>query len=206
MAMRELTELGDDARRRALERFCLLRPHVEGGLPLAAVARSAGIPLRTAQRWLSRYNDGGLRALGRGVREDLGKRPGISPALIEFVEGLALSRPLLPVSAIYRETLQVATDRGESSPSEDTVWRIVRSISPGLAALAHDGAKRYGDRFDIVLRREAGAPTSGAAVHLWITCSTRLSNSRANTLNWAWIPAGSTYEVGASVTRCSGAQ
>jgi putative transposase len=67
MAMRELTELGDNARSRALERFHLLRPHVEGGLLLAAVARSAGIPLRTAQRWLSRYNDGGLRALGRDV-------------------------------------------------------------------------------------------------------------------------------------------
>jgi putative transposase len=157
---RELTELGDRARDRVLERFHFLRPHLENGTPLATVAREAGVSLRTTQRWVARYRDGGLRALARDDRADRGKRRAISPTLIEFVEGLALARPPLPISAIHREIKQVAAQRGEPQPSEDTVWRVVRSIAPGLTALAREGAKRYADRFDIVLRREADAPNA----------------------------------------------
>jgi putative transposase len=128
--------------------------------PLLSVAREAGVSLRTTQRWVARYRDGGLRALARDDRADCGKRRAISPKLIEFVEGLALSRPPLPISAIHREARQVAARQGEPLPSEDTVWRVVRSIAPGLAALAREGTKRYADRFDIVLRREADAPNA----------------------------------------------
>src|SRR6266436_8737228 len=59
--------------------------------PLLSVAREAGVSLRTTQRWVARYRDGGLRALARDDRADCGKRRAISPKLIEFVEGLALS-------------------------------------------------------------------------------------------------------------------
>jgi putative transposase len=104
---RELTELGDGARDRVLERFRVLRPHLENGTPLANVAREARVSLRTTQRWVARYRDGGLRALARDDRADRGKRRAISPTLIEFVKGLALARPPLPISAIHREMKQM---------------------------------------------------------------------------------------------------
>jgi putative transposase len=166
---RELTEFGDDALERVLARFRVLQPHVENGVPLATVAREAGVSLRTAQRWISRYRQGGLRSLARLNRADRGTRRAISPELIEFVEGRALARPPLPISAIYRETKQIAARRGEPVPSEDTVFRVVRSIAPGLTALAREGPKRYADRFDIVLRREAAAPNA-----LWQADHTQL--------------------------------
>jgi len=41
----------------------VLRPHLEDGVPLAQVAREAGVPERTAQRRLARYREGGLAGL-----------------------------------------------------------------------------------------------------------------------------------------------
>jgi hypothetical protein len=40
-----------------MARFALLRPHIEDGVALAGAAREAGVPLRTAQRWLARYRE-----------------------------------------------------------------------------------------------------------------------------------------------------
>jgi putative transposase len=52
-------------RREAMERFAILRPHLEDGAPLPEVAASAGIPLRTAERWLARYRADGITGLAR---------------------------------------------------------------------------------------------------------------------------------------------
>ncbi|MCA1698056.1 MAG: helix-turn-helix domain-containing protein [Actinobacteria bacterium] len=41
----------------------MLRPHLEDGVALVHAARDAGVPERTAQRWLARYRDGGLVGL-----------------------------------------------------------------------------------------------------------------------------------------------
>ncbi len=37
----------------ALARYQVLRPALEEAVPLARLAREAGIPLRTAQRWVA---------------------------------------------------------------------------------------------------------------------------------------------------------
>jgi putative transposase len=39
----------------AMERFAVLQPHLEENVPLARAARQAGVPVRTAERWLARY-------------------------------------------------------------------------------------------------------------------------------------------------------
>ena len=49
--MPELTELPEPARQRALERYRTLQPHFEQNVPLAQVARTAGLPDRTARRY-----------------------------------------------------------------------------------------------------------------------------------------------------------
>jgi len=38
-----------------VQRWQLLRPVVEDGMPLTAVAREHSVPVRTAQRWLTRW-------------------------------------------------------------------------------------------------------------------------------------------------------
>jgi hypothetical protein len=72
--MPALAELDEDERAQVVERWAVLRPHVEDGFPLTEAAAAAGVPLRTAQRWLARYRDGGLAALARDRRSDRGVR------------------------------------------------------------------------------------------------------------------------------------
>jgi hypothetical protein len=55
LAETELTELPEDARKLALDRFRILRPHLEENQSLQSVAQAAGVPYRTANRWLTEY-------------------------------------------------------------------------------------------------------------------------------------------------------
>ena len=71
--MDELAGLTGEARKRVLDRFHLLQLHLENDRPLKAVAAAAGIPFRTAQRWVSLYRQLGLAALARRKRTDTGE-------------------------------------------------------------------------------------------------------------------------------------
>ena len=68
----ELASFSETSRQRALERFELLRAHLEDGRPLAAIAREARLSYRTLQYWLERYRSSGLAALARKPRTDRG--------------------------------------------------------------------------------------------------------------------------------------
>jgi putative transposase len=87
-----LAALSPDERTRALQRYQILQPVVEHGLPLAHTARHHGIPLRTVQRWLAQYRRDGLGGLARHGRNDRGHPRGLPPELQQVIEGLALSR------------------------------------------------------------------------------------------------------------------
>src|SRR5215472_2693385 len=98
--MDQLTGLTEEARKLALDRFRLLQPHLEDDRPLKAVAASAGIPFRTAQRLAALYQQFGLAGLPRKKPTDDGQHREISAKLKEVVEGIALQKPPLPVAAI----------------------------------------------------------------------------------------------------------
>jgi transposase-like protein len=53
------------SRAEAHRRWLVLRAHLEDGVPLTRVAAQCGIPRQTLQRWLARYQAGGLAGLGR---------------------------------------------------------------------------------------------------------------------------------------------
>ena len=57
----------------AARRLALLRPHLDGDAPLARVAADAGVPLRTARRWLARFREDGPAGLARPLRSDAGR-------------------------------------------------------------------------------------------------------------------------------------
>jgi len=84
---RPLVELSEIQRDRAMARFAMLRPHLEDGAALAQSARAAGVALRTAERWLSRYRSAGLIGLVRTPRTD-GGRPRLAGELVQLIEGL----------------------------------------------------------------------------------------------------------------------
>src|SRR4051794_21405001 len=119
--MDQLAGLTEDVRKVALDRFRLLQPHLEYDRPLKAVAASAGIPFRTAQRWVSLYQQFGLTALARKKRTDNGEHRAISVKLKDAIEGFALQKPRLPVTAICRQVRRLAQDLGEEPPSYSVV-------------------------------------------------------------------------------------
>src|SRR5437660_10492751 len=101
MAQPPLSELAEAERNRAFERFQLLRPFLEEGVPLARVARDHGLALRTVRRWAAQYRREGLAGLARKGRSDRGKRR-LSDTLRQATAGLALKKPPLPAASIHR--------------------------------------------------------------------------------------------------------
>ena len=108
--------LAEDARKRAMEGFPLLQPHLEQNEPLVAVAKAAGLAYRTAHRLVSQYRRDGLVALVRKKRTDRGQRRAVSDKLKAATEGLALQKPPLPVSALHRRVIKLAQEIGEPLP------------------------------------------------------------------------------------------
>ena len=158
--MDPLAGLSDEARKLALERFHLLQPHLEQHQPLRTVALAAGIPYRTAHRWLTQYRLHGLAALARKRRGDHGERRSVSSKIKEAIEGLALQKPPLPITAVHRQARRLAQDLGETPPSYPVVYDIVCRLPVDLVTLAHEGSKAYTEAFDLVRRREAAGPNA----------------------------------------------
>jgi putative transposase len=158
--MSELPTLSEADRQKALARFRMLEPHLTAGVPLTLVARNAGIPYRTAQRWVALYHRFGLAALARKGRTDRGARRSLSPQMHKVVEGLALQKPPLPIATLYRQIYRLAVQQSETPPSYAVVYDIVRQLPADLVMLAHEGSKAYADAFELVHRREAERPNA----------------------------------------------
>ena len=154
-----LAELTEEARAKALLRWQVLRPHLEDGVALVHAAREAGVPERTAQRWLARYRDGGLVGLTAPQRSDRGGRR-MPDELVAFIEGMALRHPRPSAATVHRRAVQVAERSGWRAPSYATVHAIVRALDPAMVTLAHDGDKRYREMFDLIHRHEAEGPNN----------------------------------------------
>src|SRR5437660_1727970 len=126
--MTELAGLTKESRKLALDRFHQIQPHLEQNHSLLSVAQAAGIPYRTAQRWVALYKIFGLAGLARKRRSDRGERRAVSARLKEVIEGLALQKPPLPIAVLYRQVQRLSRDVGDKAPSYRTVVNIVRSL------------------------------------------------------------------------------
>jgi putative transposase len=96
---------------------------------LVHAARAAGVPERTAQRWLARYREGGLVGLAAPQRSDRGGRR-MPDDLVAVIEGMALRRPRPSAATVHRRAVQVAERNGWRAPSYATVHAIVRALDP----------------------------------------------------------------------------
>ncbi len=85
--VRGMAGAGEEEHAAALARFGVLRPHLEEGVPLTRAAQEAGVPLRTAQRWLGRYRKDGLAGLLCSPRGDRGRTHGL-PMELESLIGV----------------------------------------------------------------------------------------------------------------------
>jgi len=149
----------EQQREQAMARFAVLRPHLENGVPLTHAAAAAGIPVRTAGRWLARYCQSGIAGLLRPTRGDAGTHR--SPAdLVALIEGMALKRPRSSAAAIHRRIGTAAAAQGWRVPSYSTVYAIIAALDSGMVTLAQEGPAAFRDRFELVHRFRAEAPNA----------------------------------------------
>ncbi|WP_207543698.1 Mu transposase C-terminal domain-containing protein [Salipiger marinus] len=148
-----------DRRGEAMTRFAILRPHMEDGVPLVRAAEAAGVPVRTARRWLARFRQDGVAGLARKERADRGRRK-LPDGLVRTVEGMALTRPPPSAAAIHKRLLEIAHEQEWPVPARRTVRAIIAALDPAMRTLAHDGPATYRDRYELVHRHRAARPNA----------------------------------------------
>jgi putative transposase len=149
-----LHSLSEAKRQQAMERFRIIQPFVENGVPLTAVAAKHQLPLRTLRRWVQSYRSSGLTGLARSVRADSGARK-MPMMLKELIEGLVLQKPPPSIASVHRKMTGICQEQGWAAPSYSSVYDIAHKLDPALVTLAHEGEKRYREMFDLIHRREA---------------------------------------------------
>ncbi len=85
------TSLTGEERDEALRILRIIRPCLDGGVPLTRVTAEAGVSRWTLRRWIQRYRAQGLPGLCRQRRKDHGRRR-LPEELQLLIEGLALQR------------------------------------------------------------------------------------------------------------------
>lgn len=68
-----------------MQRWEILRLHIEDGITLTDLARSTGISTRTLSRWAARYRADGIHGLRTTTRSDAGAHR-ISAELVAYIE------------------------------------------------------------------------------------------------------------------------
>ena len=95
-------------------RMAVLGPHVHEGVPLVQAASAAGVPLRTAQRWIAAYLTQGATGLRRAGRADR-DRHRLPDELLKVIEGMALRRPPPHAAEVYPSSGQDRRRAGAGS-------------------------------------------------------------------------------------------
>ncbi len=154
-SLSNLSELPESSRAIAWERYQILRPHLEDTVPLSRVVKDAGIPLRTAQRWVANYKKLGWAGLCRSKRKDSGTHRVVNLEVQKLIEGLALQKPAMSIATIHRRVRDWCLHSEITVPSYETVYGIIRNLDPALVTLAHEGTKAYKQTFDLLHRHHA---------------------------------------------------
>lgn len=150
--------MGKSHTKSAVDKFEIIRPHLEESVPLPKIAKNQTITSRTLKRWVKSYRENGLAGLERKERSDKGERPTITKELAELVEALVLKKPPISLAAIHRKVVKVAKQKGITEPSYRVIWLTAKQIDPALILLAHEGSKIYNQEYELLYRREANAP------------------------------------------------
>ena len=139
------------------ERLTVLSPHIHDGVRLSEAAAAAGVPERTARRWLASYEADGAAGLVRSVRADRGRHR-IPEEMRALIEGMALRRPPPRAAEVHRAVVAIAAEKDWPEPSYPVVRRIIAGLDRGLVTMAHHGPEAYRNDFELVLRRESAHP------------------------------------------------
>ncbi|HDN1855455.1 TPA: helix-turn-helix domain-containing protein, partial [Staphylococcus aureus] len=84
-----LTNFSEAKRKKATQKYNIIKPFILGEQSLSSISKSKGIALSTLYRWNKSYKEQGLKGLIYATRADKGTRK-IEPKIIDEIERLAL--------------------------------------------------------------------------------------------------------------------
>lgn len=142
----------------SLNKYKLILPILNREVSMTKVSQREGIPIRTLRHWVKQFSDKGLAGLERAKRKDSGSSRVLTQELTELIHGFALQKPPLTIAAIHRKIVLLSQRSNLKVPSYETVYGILRKISPALLTLAQEGGKAYQQKYELIYRRECSTP------------------------------------------------
>lgn len=152
--LQNLTEITEDKRNVALTRMSIITPFLEGKDTLVNSSLVNKIPIRTIKSWVKRYRNEGFIGLIPKSRNDINKPRAYSLEIKQLVEGLHLSNKFISCASIHRKIKEYAIKHHLNYPSYRTVHVIINNIGKDLVALAHEGSRKYKEKYDLLYMRE----------------------------------------------------
>lgn len=156
--IKNLVEIADDKRNVALARMAVITPFLEGKETLLHSSGVNKIPLRTIKSWVKRYRNEGFIGLVPRSRNDINKTRAYPPEVRQLVEGLYLSNNCISCASVHRKIKEYAIKHHLNYPSYRTVHVIINNIGKDLIALAHEGSRKYKEKYDLFYMRESNNP------------------------------------------------
>lgn len=156
-AAEALTGIGERRLAQAHERYDLIRPFLEEGVPLPRIAERSGKTVRTLRAWVSRYREEDVPGLAPKERSDRGRRR-VSEEIRNLIGALWLQAPERSVASVHRRVAHEADLRGWPAPGYDQVRGVVKDLDPSLVCLAREGTNVHEQRYDLLHRFEATEP------------------------------------------------
>lgn len=83
-----LTNFSEAKRKKAIQKYNIIKPFTLGEQSLASISKSKGIALSTLYRWNKSYKQQGLKGLIYATRTDKGTRK-IEPRIIDEIDNLS---------------------------------------------------------------------------------------------------------------------
>lgn len=140
-----------------INKYKIIEPYINKHCSLLQISSKNSISIRTLSRWVKSYRENRELFLTKKDRADKNKTRKISEELINFTQGLALEWPK-SVASIHRQVCEIANKIKEERPSYALIYNIVKSIPEGMKTLAHQGTKKYQQKFDLLCSNEASRP------------------------------------------------
>lgn len=153
-----LFSFSEEERRKALDKYNIIKPFLFDGVPLVEITKKSNVSYRTLSRWVHLYRKEQLIGLIDKQRSDKGQTRCVKSELTVFVEGMALQNPQPSIAAIYRKTKEIAIKNGWDNPSYPTVYNIVKNLNPSMVTLATEGGKRYDEKYELLYKRQSKYP------------------------------------------------
>lgn len=153
-----LTELSEEERENATQKYQIIEPYLHSEQTLKIIAENKSIPIRTLSLWVKKYRAQGLVGLARRSRCDKGSPRQYEATLQKAIEGIYLKKPMLSRANIHKLITEYCYQNNLKIPSYRSICRIISHIPDDLVLLGRQGSKAYQQSYDLLHIRAAEQP------------------------------------------------